>query len=387
MGKIVSLQDATNLIWETVEIEQEMEEECPYLFIVGAGISTPEILTANGIIDQCKKKVERLCQGDGEKLQRICDVAESLGENSAKYYSYWFEQAYKNKMHRQQYLKNIMNDSKISMSNLLLAQILNTKTIATTVITPNFDNHLLKSLNLLGNYDVFSADNMLDNIALNANSKRVQIMHVHGMYEFYDCCNLENRDVEIIQGQEFKTTPGTIKTFLKRKSPIVIGYSGWEDDVIMVKLRECLEYEALPYKLFWFCYSGKDYEKLPKWLKENKEVVFVLPEKKMDMRSKIENRENKVEHPVLLAEDVLSALIVRFGFKSPNLFINPIQYYIDLIDKYLSEKIEIFSTNSWKCRLDDAKKHLGDINEQNQELEKQIRDLNRLTFQEKEIVK
>lgn len=148
MGKIVSLQDATNLIWETVEIEQEMEEECPYLFIVGAGISTPEILTANGIIDQCKKKVERLCQGDGEKLQRICDVAESLGENSAKYYSYWFEQAYKNKMHRQQYLKNIMNDSKISMSNLLLAQILNTKTIATTVITPNFDNHLLKSLNL-----------------------------------------------------------------------------------------------------------------------------------------------------------------------------------------------------------------------------------------------
>ena len=56
MGKIVSLQDATNLIWETVEIEQEMKEECPYLFIVGAGISTPEILTANGIIDQCKKK-------------------------------------------------------------------------------------------------------------------------------------------------------------------------------------------------------------------------------------------------------------------------------------------------------------------------------------------
>lgn len=386
MGKIVSLQDATNLIWETVEIEQEMEEECPYLFIVGAGISTPEILTANGIIDQCKKKVERLCQGDGEKLQRICDVAESLGENSAKYYSYWFEQAYKNKMHRQQYLKNIMNDSKISMSNLLLAQILNTKTIATTVITPNFDNHLLKSLNLLGNYDVFLADNMLDNIALNANSKRVQIMHVHGMYEFYDCCNLENRDAEIIQGQEFKTTPGTIKTFLKTKSPIVIGYSGWEDDVIMVKLRERLEYAALPYKMLWFCYSGKDYEKLPEWLKKNKEVVFVVPEKKIDMRSKIESREDKAEDTVLSAEDVLSAFIARFGFKSPNLFRNPIQYYIELIDKYLSEKIDIFSMNSWKCRLDDAEKHLGYINE-NQELEKQIRDLNKLTLREKEIVK
>ena len=117
--------------------------------------------------------------GDEEKLQRICDTAERLGENSAKYYSYWFEQAYKNKIHRQQYLKSIMNNSRISMSNLLLAQILNIKTIATTAITPNFDNHLLKSLNLLGNYDVFSANNMLDNIALNANSKTVQIMHVH----------------------------------------------------------------------------------------------------------------------------------------------------------------------------------------------------------------
>lgn len=306
--------------------------------------------------------MEQLCQGEDEKLQRICDVAERLRKNSAKYYSYWLEQAYKNKIHRQQYLKNIMNDSKISMSNLLLAQILNTKTIATTVITPNFDNHLLKSLNLLGNYDVFSADNMLDNIALNANSKTVQIMHVHGTYEFYDCCNLESGIAKIAQGQGIKTTASTIKTFLKTKSPIVIGYSGWEDDIIMSKLRERLEYAALPYKLIWFCYSGKDYEKLPEWLRENKEVVFVLPEKKMDMRSKIENRiEDKAEDTVLLAEDVLSELIARFGFKSPNLFSNPIQYYIDLIDSFLPEKIEIFPIKSWKCCLDYVEEHLGDI--------------------------
>ena len=195
MGKIFSLREAINLIWETVEIEKELESGCPYLFIVGVGISAPEILTANGIIDQCKEKVEQLCRGDEEKLAKICDAAERLGENSAKYYSYWFEQAYKNKIHRQQYLKSIMNDSRISMSNLLLAQI------------------------------------------------------------------------------------------LKTKSPIVIGYSGWEDDVIMSKLRERLAYAALPYKLIWFCYSGNDYEKLPGWLKENEEVVFVLPETKKDMRS------------------------------------------------------------------------------------------------------
>ena len=362
MGKILSLREAINLIWETVEIGQEMDSGCPYLFIVGAGISSPEILTANGIIDQCKKKVEQLCRGDEEKWAKICDMAEQLGENSARYYSYWFEQAYKNKIHRQQYLKSIMNDSRISMSNLLLAQILNTKTIATTTITPNFDNHLLKSLNLLGNYDVFSANNMMDNIALNVNSKTVQIMHVHGTYEFYDCCNLESEIAKIAHGQGIKTTAGTIEEFLKTKSPIVIGYSGWEDDVIMSKLRERLEYAALPYKLIWFCYSEKDYGKLPEWLKENEEVVFVLPEKKMDMRSELESRmDDKEEEAALPAEDVLSALIARFGFKSPNLFSNPIQYYIDLIDGFLPEKIEIFPTKSWKRRLDYVEEHLGDI--------------------------
>ena len=84
------------------------------------------------------------------------------------------------------YLKRIINKARISTSNLLLAQILNNKKIATTVITPNFDNQLLKSLNLLGNYNVFSANNVLDNIALSRNSSDIQLMHVHGTYEFYD---------------------------------------------------------------------------------------------------------------------------------------------------------------------------------------------------------
>lgn len=157
--------------------------------------------------------MEQLCQGDEEKLQRICDTAERLGENSAKYYSYWFEQAYKNKIHRQQYLKSIMNNSRISMSNLLLAQILNIKTIATTAITPNFDNHLLKSLNLLGNYDVFSANNMLDNIALNANSKTVQIMHVHGTYEFMTAAIWRVRLRKLRRDRESKQQRERLKSF------------------------------------------------------------------------------------------------------------------------------------------------------------------------------
>lgn len=363
MGKVVKLRDAITLIWETVKITEEQggAVECPYVFIVGAGISAPEMLTAGGIIQHCKEKVINLCAGDDEELGRIMKEAEKIKINTAKYYSYWFEQAYKNKIHRQQYLKRIINNSRISTSNLLLAQILNSRKIATTVITPNFDNHLLKSLNLLGNYDVFTANNVMDNIALNKSSKTLQIMHVHGTYEFYDCCNLENEITKIASGQGIKSTAGTIEEFLKSQSPIIIGYSGWEDDVIMSKLKERLQYAAIPYKLLWFCFSAEDYEILPEWLKDSEDVVFVLPERKKAAEDEIDKKE---EDAVLPSEDVLSALITKFEFEAPNLFRNPIQYYIELIDGFLPENIEIFPVKSWKRRLDYIEGHLGDIEKQ-----------------------
>lgn len=363
MGKIVKLKDAITLIWETVKITEEQGEEtgCPYVFIVGLGISAPEILTASGIIQHCKEQVKGRYKENDDDLNAIFKEAEKYMVNSARFYSYWFEQAYKNKIHRQQYLKNIITNARISTSNLLLAQILNSRKVATTAITPNFDNHLVKSLNLLGNYDVFSANNVLDNIALNKNSKTLQIMHVHGTYEFYDCCNLENEITKIANGQGIKSTAGTIEEFLKSQSPIVIGYSGWEDDVIMSKLKERLQYAALPYSLLWFCFTIKDYEILPEWLKNSDDVFFVLPELKKDTGDEINNKEDS---PVLPAEDVLNALITKFGFDAPNLFSNPIQYYIELIDGFLPENIEIFPIKAWKRRLDYIEEHLGDIEKQ-----------------------
>ena len=70
MGKTVKLREAINLIWETVNINEEQNGimECPYVFIVGAGISAPEILTANGIIQHCQEKVKDLYREDKEEL-------------------------------------------------------------------------------------------------------------------------------------------------------------------------------------------------------------------------------------------------------------------------------------------------------------------------------
>ena len=359
MGKKIKLKEAVNWIWETVKISEEQSKngELPYLFIVGAGISAPEILSAQGIVQHCQDKVKELyC--DSEELNKIFEKSKELVVNSAGYYSYWFGQAYKNKIHRQRYLKTIISKARISTSNLLLAQILNNKKIATTVITPNFDNQLLKSLNLLGNYNVFSANNVLDNIALSRTSSDVQLMHVHGTYEFYDCCNLEHEITRIASETGIKSTAGTIEEFLKNQAPIVIGYSGWEDDVIMSKIKERLLYAPLPYNLIWFCYSHKDYESLPDWLKTSEDVFFVLPDIMSDEEKATESKEERV---VLPAEDVFTALIAKFEFEDPKLFSNPIQYYIDLIDGFFPENGDIFPVKAWKRRLDYIETHLGDI--------------------------
>lgn len=258
MKNTIGLREAIKLIWETVEISQEHSfEETPYVFIVGAGISSPEIMSANGIIEHCKEKVRDFYKEDVEGLAKIEEEANLFSGNSSKYYSFWFEQAYKNKVHRQEFLKSIIGSARISTSNFLLAQILNNKTIAKTVITPNFDDQLLKSLNLLGNYNVFSADNESDNIALDKNSDDIQIMHVHGTYQFYDCCNLECEITRRANASGVKSTSRALEDFMKNQAPIVIGYSGWEDDVIMKSIKERLDY-SLPIKLIWFCFSRND---------------------------------------------------------------------------------------------------------------------------------
>lgn len=217
---------------------------------------------------------------------------------------------------------------------------------------------MLKSLNLLGNYNVFSANNVLDNIALSRNSSDIQLMHVHGTYEFYDCCNLEQEIARVANETGIKSTAGTIGEFLKFQSPIVIGYSGWEDDVIMSKIKERLQYAGLPYGLIWFCFSNKDYEILPGWLKSSEDVFFVLPDIVSDEDKTADNKE---EQTFLPAEDVFTALIAKFEFKDPKLFSNPIQYYIDLIDGFFPQNGDIFPVKAWKKRLDYIETHLGDI--------------------------
>jgi hypothetical protein len=93
----------------------------------------------------------------------------------------------------------------------------------------------------------------------------VQIVHVHGSHWFYDCCNLKGE----IVGQARLDSAGTmtmghlLDRILAEYSPIVVGYSGWKENVLMSALLRRLQQPSLPYNLYWFCHRHSDAADLP----------------------------------------------------------------------------------------------------------------------------
>ena len=74
MGEIIKLREAVMLVWETVKTTTEQGgTECPYIFIVGSGISAPEIVTAGGIIEHCKDRVKKLYGEESEEWKRVLE--------------------------------------------------------------------------------------------------------------------------------------------------------------------------------------------------------------------------------------------------------------------------------------------------------------------------
>lgn len=114
---------------------------------------------------------------------------------------------------------------------------------------------------------------------LDTESDKIQIVHVHGTSDYYDCCNLRGEILDRSRKpvRSHTTMGSALDAILRRRSPIVIGYSGWEGDVIMAAIEHRL-ISRPPHNFYWFCHRDEDMERLPGWLQSHPNVSFVLPE-------------------------------------------------------------------------------------------------------------
>ena len=204
----------------------------PFFFLVGGGISFPPIPLASEIVEHCKAKAAKECTRK----------TEPPGKQLIDIYSHWFDQAYPQPSDRQEYLRELIEGKPVSHANLYLAHLLLEKTITNLVVTPNFDDFLSRALTLFGKPHIV-CDHPSTVGRIHPDQDDIQIIHVHGTYWFYDCCNLLGEINE--RSQSSAQTSSTMASLLDRilweRSPLVIGYGGWEGDVIMTALKRRLQ--------------------------------------------------------------------------------------------------------------------------------------------------
>ena len=237
-------------------------------------------------------------------------------------------------------MRKLIEGKAISQANFRLAHVLLEKSITNLVITPNFDDFVSRALALFGKQHIV-CDHPRTVERIDPEQDDIQIVHVHGSYWFYDCCNLRGELEQRAESssQTTQTMAFLLDNILSHRSPIVLGYGGWEGDVIMGALRRRLQ-SRLPYNVYWFCYKRSHLEQLPQWLKISPDVHFVVPPVEVENKelSVLSVREAQEEDKLeslgtasmertgkptqdssLTAQQVLDGLIERCGLKAPEL--------------------------------------------------------------------
>ena len=341
--------DLQTAISHIVQVVRESDKP-PFFFVVGAGISEPFVPLAPAIESHCRKEAAGHGRVDAPPSNKPIDT-----------YSHWFSRAFPQADQRQAFLRKLIEDRPISPANLRLAHLLIKNSVTNLVVTPNFDDFLSRALTIFGRRHIL-CDHPRTVDRVDAERDDTQIVHVHGTYPFYDCCNLKAE----IEGRA-QQLPDTILSMLAlldnilaHRSPIVIGYGGWEGDVIMTALkRRVCSGSALRCNVYWFCYSEDQIDQLPEWLKDNPHVCVVAPPKPAEpARGDTGERTQEgtteplgIARPasaiptaaaskrgatdVLPARKVLDELIKSLGLEAPELTSDPLGFFVNHVERQL----------------------------------------------------
>jgi len=307
---LLSLATAAARIRQTRRDAAKRRAPSPYFFVCGAGISVPSVPLAWQIEQECRERAERLGLASG-----------TPPSDPAGGYSYWLEQGYPDPDQRRAYFREKIEKKPLTDANLRLAHLLSSGSLTNLLITPNFDDFVSRSLTLFGESHVV-CDHPATSARVDLAGDDIQIVHVHGTYWFYD---LVNTDVEIHErATGMRAGPGMgelLDDLLRSRVPLVVGYSGWEGDVIMTALKKRME-KGLRHNLYWFAYKRDAVEGLPEWLKKHPNACFVVPE------------EDEAQPADLVFEELLRVLKVE----APRLTRDPLAFFADSLQRAIPRR-------------------------------------------------
>lgn len=268
-SRYMDLPTAVSQIGQASDDARREHQPSPFFFLVGAGVSVPSVPLAWQIERDCQ--AHALGRGHPEPPQS----AQPMDT-----YSYWFYKAFPHAEARRRYLEGLIKGKPISTANFHLARLLIDGRVARFIVTPNFDDFVARTLHLFG--QEFIQYGYLDTgERVKLDGEAIEIIHVHGTYQFYDCRNLRREMAEdaSVQGRWRARMHDLLSRVLQHYSPLVIGYSGWEEDVIMTTLRQRLDTPlGLGHDLYWFCHTRDGTRSMPRWLTGHPNVHLVVPD-------------------------------------------------------------------------------------------------------------
>lgn len=260
---VIALNQAVRDIRRSCDLA-DPPEASPFFFMVGAGISSPAVPLASGIIEECQKQVQ--------------GVVEPSNLTHLERYSFWFQQAFPSPEDRKKYLRGKIQGEGVTRANLRLAHLMISKKIANLTVTVNFDDFLLRSLLAFGAYPIV-CDHPETILKVDLQDRnQPQVVHLHGSYQFYNCRNIVG---EVVSGAlRPNSSPFSMADFLSslltQRSPLVVGYSGWAADVFMSAMLRRLK-RPLQHNIYWFCFAESEWHGLPSELIEHPNVFLVCP--------------------------------------------------------------------------------------------------------------
>jgi tetratricopeptide (TPR) repeat protein len=353
MRKELNLVDAAVHIHNTCQ-----RHDRPFFLMTGAGVSYPPVPLASQIVSQCKTQ----CLGS----------TPPEGMDALTEYSWWLQQAFHSPGDRQQYFQSLIENTCVSQANLRLAHLLLSKKIANLILTANFDDFISRSLYL------FSAPHIICDHPetihrIDPESRDLQVVHLHGNFRFYDICNLKE---EIGQRSERSSTADSpMADFLDRvlstRSPLVLGYSGWADDVFMSALNRRLRRE-LRFNIYWFCHQRSAVDALPPKIVNHPNVYFVVPNEAApsDRGPKLTRGRREVSaEPTMSATAVLDELVSRLELPAPPLTEDPLKFFADFLRTSLpsfdiDQSHDLYRIDAVIRRIERARTHLPAIESQ-----------------------
>lgn len=338
------LDSAISEIRQACEAQRPSGRGSPFFLIVGAGISFPPVPLAGSIIEHCKEVAAR--------YNRMDDPG---GASTMDAYSHWFSRAYPQPRLRQGYLRSLIENQPLSVASLRLAHLLTARKLTNLVVTTNFDDFVQRGLRLFGEEPAV-CDHPHTIARIDVESSDLQIAHMHGSYLFYDCANLagEVTGRAKADADSSLTIVGLLDSILWNRSPLVIGYSGWEGDVVMSALRRRLRGGGLAQNIYWFCYRAKEIAHLPEWLVASPDVRFVVPEARRPDAAAVRRGsepeqsalDDALEGATLPAREVFDKLNQGFDVGQPPLFDNPLEYFAAQLERSLPGEDTAWSTTN-----------------------------------------